>query len=250
MKKIILSTLFAISSAVVLAPRAQAQVSPEVRERVQASYLIAFGRSATDAEVAYWAKQKPASVSDLVANHRNYLSRDTATHRDTIKRAYNDALGRNPTEAEIKYWSGGNDTYMKLMQNHVSWLAGNPAEYDAVIKRSYKFALGTTPNADAIHYWKSQGTLSYVMLVACHQDWKRRNAAGKPSGKPAIASQVPALNALPVSPAIAHEARAAGVIAPGGGNVISPGGANVIAPGGGNVIAVGAGNVIAAGGLN
>ena len=242
-------SLAAVTLAAVAPARAQ---SPEMRERIQASYLIAFGRPASSGEVQYWAGQHPTSVSALVANHRNYLTRDSGTHRATIVKAYQDAMGRNPTEAEINYWFRGNDTYTQLMKNHISWLGGNPGEYEKVIRRSYNYVFHRQPNAGELRYWKSQGTLSYIMLVACHQEWQRHNGSTpKTSGGLAISSNAPALNAVQLSSSIANEARAAaGVIAAGGGNVIAAGGGNVIAAGGGNVIAAGGGNVIAAGGGN
>lgn len=247
------AALLSVLSAFALATSALAQVSADVAQRVQASYLLAFGRAANGGEVTYWARQNVHSVGDLVNLHRQYLSRDAGTHRATIARAYIDAMGRNPTEAEITYWSRGTDTYSQLMKNHVSWLGGNPAEYENVIRRSYQYALGRQPTPAEIRYWKGQGTLSYAMLVACHEDWKRRNgaAAQKTSGGLAIAANVPVLATLTVSPAIANEARAAsGLVSTNGGNVIAAGGGNVIAAGGGNVIAAGGGNVIAAGGGN
>lgn len=231
---------------------AHAQFPAATVERVQASYLIAFGRPASAGEVAYWARQNPASVGALVNDHRYYLSRDAGTHRATIVRAYVDAMGRNPTEAEINYWFRGNDTYAQLMQNHINWLRGNPAEYEKVIRRSYQFALHRQPNAAEVRYWKSQGVMSYAMLVACHEDWQRRNGGSSAhGGRVSIAANSSVLATLAVSPAVGREARAAaGVIPAGAGNVIAAGGGNVIAAGGGNVIAAGGGNVIAAGGGN
>lgn len=247
MKKLVLSFLL---SLFVAAPAALAQPA-KVAERVQASYLIAFGRRATDAEVAYWAKQNPASVESLVANHRNYLKQDANTQRAAIKRSYIDALGRNPNDGEFKHWMSGNDTYTQLMKNHVDWLARNPGEYESAIKRSYQTVLRRQPNAAEIKYWKSQGTLSYLMLVACHEDWAKRNGtAPKTSGGLSI-SGTPSITTAALSADIAKEARAAsGVVAAGGGNVVAAGSANVVAAGSANVVAAGSANMVAAGGLN
>lgn len=222
----------------------------EQTERIQASYLLAFGRPPSSGEINYWSQQGRLSVTDLVNRHRSYLRSDAATKRATIVKSYQDALGRNPTEAEIRYWSQGNNTYTELMKNHVQWLAGNPGEYEAVIKRSYHRVLNRAPSAAEVSYWKHQGTHSYAVLVGCHEQWKRQTQS-KTSGNLQLASNSSLLTTVNVSPSVAAEARsAAGVIAAGGGNVIAAGGGNVIAAGGGNVIAAGGGNVIAAGGGN
>lgn len=222
----------------------------EQTERIEASYLLAFGRAPSPAEVAYWSKQGQLSVTNLVARHRQYLQQDAATKRAAIIKSYEDALGRKPSEAEIRYWSQSNNTYTELVKNHVQWLSGNPGEYENVIRRSYQRVLNRQPSPAEINYWRHQGTLSYVVLVGCHEQWKRSNST-KTSGTLQLAPNSGLLTTVSVSPSVAAEARsAAGVIAAGGGNVIAAGGGNVIAAGGGNVIAAGGGNVIAAGGGN
>ena len=245
-------SLVSLVVATVFAPALKAQVSTPMRERIEASYIIAFGREPSSGEIAYWARQNPSSVAALVANHRNYLSRDAGTHRATIIRAYDDALGRNPTPGEIAYWFRGNDTYEQLMHNHIAWLGGNPGQYDLVIRRSYMHVFHRQPSSGELAYWKRQGVLSYVMLVACHEDWERRNGGRMRMGGALVMSpNTPGLVTVQLAPQIANEARAAaGVIPAGGGNVIAAGGGNVIAAGGGNVIAAGGGNVITAGGGN
>jgi len=251
MKKTILAATLSLL-ALAVSP-AQAQNASVAAERVQASYMIAFGRAASNDEVAYWTKQNPQSVAALVQNHRTYLSRDAGTHRATITRAYIDAMGRNPTEAEIKYWSGGNDPYATLMKNHISWLGSNPGEYDNVIKRSYQYALHRQPNAGELKYWKSQGILSYAMLVACHEDWKRRNGSNssQTSGGVSIAANSSVLQTVSLSPAIGNEARvAANIVASGAGNIVASGAGNIVASGAGNIVASGAGNIVASGAGN
>jgi hypothetical protein len=246
-----------------------ADSAAKLRERVQASYLIAFGRSATNDEVAYWTKQNPKSVADLVNGHRQYLKQDANTHRALIKRSYIDALGRDPIEGEFKHWMGGNDPYTQLMKNHVGWLAGNPAEYEAVIKRSYQFIFKRKADAGELKYWRSQGTVSYAMLVAAHDTWRKSNptAPAKTAGVSTVSANSTFLATAPVSPAIAAEARiAGGLVAAGAGNLVgndggslvgndgaslvAAGGGNLVAAGGGNLVAAGGGNLVAAGGGN
>ncbi len=148
------------------------------RERVQSSYLISFGRLATDAEVKHWVGQNPKSVAELIMKHRDYLVRDTGTHQDTIRRSYQAAFGTTPKPAEIQHWMGGNDTYTGLVKNHINWLKSNPAHYDEVIKRSYQNVLGRPAKPAEVSYWKGQGVFAYYVLAACHEDWKKRGGEG------------------------------------------------------------------------
>lgn len=229
-----------------------AQNSSAQSERIQSSYLLAFGRAPNSGELNYWLGQGQRSIADLIALHRNYLSRDAGNHRAAITRAYVDAMGRNPSTGEINYWMQGTDTYAQLMKNHMQWLAGNPAEYANVIRRSYQFVLGRQPNAGELAYWQSQGVLSYVVLVGCHEQWRQQNGSrAQTSGQPMVAARSSFLVTVPVSPAIANEARmAAGIVAAGGGNIVAAGGGNIVAAGGGNIVAAGGGNIVAAGGGN
>lgn len=239
-----------------------------VSQRIQASYLIAFGRNASGGEVTYWTQQNPRSVSDLVTGHRQFLSRDAATHRATIRRSYIDALGREPNNGEYQHWMGGNDTYTQLMKNHVSWLAGNPGEYEAVIKRSYRFVFNRQPNTAELQYWRSQGTVSYALLVATHDTWRRANpSTPKTSGTAKVAADSSFLATAVVSRTIAQEARLASgligndgstLVAAGGGNLIGNDGstlvgndgASLVGNDGASMVAAGGGNLVAAGGGN
>jgi hypothetical protein len=223
------------------------------RERIQSSYMLALGRNPSEAEINYWQGRTDANtIADFVKNHKAYIGQDAGTRRAIIIKSYNDILGRNPSQGEIDYWAKYNSTYSELTKNHVQWLAGNPGEYENVIRRSYQFYLKRQPNADEIRYWKSQGTLSYLMLVACHEDWVKRggNRAQTGSGAGLNANSV-LVNKIQISPTIAREAKSfAGVVASGGGNIVASGAGNIVAAGAGNVVAAGAGNIVAAGAGN
>lgn len=233
-------------------PAAFAQNQPLRTERIQASYMVAFGRAPTSGELTHWSKQGDLSVAKLIELHRQYLRTDRATQRTAITRSYIDALGRNPTDAEITHWSKGTDTYTQLMKNHIAWLTSSPAEYEKVIQRSYQAVFRRAATAAELTYWKRQGVMSYMMLIGSHDQWKQQNAAGssRTSGTPSISGKSATLVLVPLSAAVAAETRAATAVASGGGNVIAAGGGNVIAAGGGNVIAAGGANVVAAGGRN
>lgn len=224
-----------------------AAVIQEKTERIQASYLLAFGRKANQSEVNYWLSQPGKTVAEYLANHRQFAVSDKGTMKSLITKSYQDILGRVPTQAELNYWMSGNQLYVDLTKNHIRWLSDNPAEYENVIKRSYEKMFGRQPETAEINYWKSQGVLSYVVLLSCHEEWKRTNGqtAKKISGSSSISTNGLSLQTIPVSDKVANEVKLATGLTNGGN-----GGGNVIAAGGGNVIAAGGGNVVAAGGLN
>ena len=241
-----------------IAPLARAQtvgqaVAQIQRERIQASYLLAFGRKASDAEVGYWSKQNPKSVAQLVGLHNTYLVRDEATHRETIRRSYQDTLGVAPKPEETKHWMSGGDNYTELVKKHLGWLKQNPAEYEKVIRRSYQSVLRRAPDGAELAYWKSQGTFSHAVLAACHEDWTKRNAttARVAGGKPTPAATSRYLATMAVSPTIATEARtAANLIGNDAGSIVGNAGGNIVAAGAGNLVAAGGGNIVAAGAGN
>lgn len=252
MKKVYTGLVVALFTAIAIFPlRSTAQISQqEKKERIQASYMLAFGRAPQQGELNHWMSQIDQTIPQLLSNHRQYAAAEKSFKRALVIKSYNDALGRNPNEDEIRYWTSGNDVYVDLTNKHVQWLAANTGEYEKVIKRSYQFALNRQPDASELNYWKGQGTLSYIVLVGCHEQWKRTNGqtAKKTGGSSSLSSSA-AVQTVNLSSKIASEAKSAAGINVGG-NVISAGGGNVVSAGGLNVIAVGGGNVISVGGLN
>jgi hypothetical protein len=253
--KKIISLLF-IAAAIAAFPiqTALGQVNSSLqRQRIQASYMLVFARAPSEAEIAYWLKQGALSMSQLIANNTAYLGKDPGTKRATIIKSYNDAFGRNPSQAEISYWSAGNNSYTQMMKNNIQWLAGNPAQYENVIKTSYQYVFGRQPSAGELAYWKSQGVLSFMVLVASHTDWKARNgtAPQQVSGRPTLSASSPIFSVIRVDPSIANEARlATGLVASGAGNLVASGAGNLVASGAGNLVASGAGNLVASGAGN
>lgn len=264
MKRVIRSLL--VSVLVLVTPLAAQSAAKLKEERIQASYLLAFGRKATADEVKYWSGQKFKDVSELIKLHKDFLAKDRGTREASIRKSYVDTFGRNPDAAEIKHWAAGVDTYADLMAKHSEWLKGASAEQDAVINRSYQTALGRKPSDAERAYWRQQGVLNYLTLVACHEEWKKSNPQ-KTSGTAGFSPDCPSLATVSISSALVSEVRAASpatkvtngqmvssggqsLIAAGGQNLIAAGGQNLIAAGGQNLIAAGGQNLIAAGGQN
>lgn len=229
-----------------------ADVKAQNNERINASYLLAFGRLPNSGEMTYWNGQGQKSVQQLVDLHNNYIKQNQSTiGREVIIKSYVDALGYRPSQSEINYHAAFNRSYTAMMSNHLVYIKGQPSEYEKVIKRSYQTILKREPNAGEINYWRQQGLLSYMILVNCHQDWKNRNAAGQ-SQTTAISTSSPLLAVASVSSGVLNEVKAtySSLVSPGGGNVVASGGGNIVAAGGGNIVAAGGGNMVAAGGGN
>ncbi|WP_316787178.1 hypothetical protein [Pedobacter frigiditerrae] len=247
MKKLIISMLCLVSLTTMAL-----RVSAQNTERVQASYLLAFGRLPSSGELTYWNGQGQKSVQWLVDNHKGYIKSNQGTiGKEIIVKSYVDALGYRPSQSEINYHAAFNRTYTEMMSNHLVYVKGVPSEYEKVIKRSYQTVFGRQPNAGELSYWKSQGLFSYMILVSCHQDWKNKNSSGQ-SQKMAIATNAPFLVTATVSQSVMNETKTtfAGLVSPGGGNMVAAGGGNMVAAGGGNMVAAGGGNMVAAGGGN
>ena len=219
-------------------------------ERIQASYLLAFGRLPSSGEITYWNGQGQKTVQQLVDNHKGYIKTNQASiGREVIIKSYIDSLVYRPSQAEINYHAAFNRNYTEMMSNHLLYVKGQPTEYEKVIKRSYQTILGRQPSTNEINYWKSQGLLSYMILVNCHQEWKNKNTASKTTS---ITLNAPLLATASVSSSVLSETKAvySSLVSPGGGNVVAAGGGNIVAGGAGNIVAGGAGNIVAAGGGN
>ena len=223
--------------------------SREKLERIKAAYMLAYGREPVGGEITFYNNQRDQTIPQYLNLLADYAKREKSFKRSLISKSYIDALGRKPIDGEINYWLNGTDLYYNLVNNHVSWLKGNPAEYEKVIKRSYQAVFGRQPNSGELNFWKGQPTVSYVMLVGCHEQWKRTNGNGNAASNRISNTSNGSVTVVPLTTVVANEVKNAANIQPGG-NVISPGGGNVVAAGGDNLIAVGSAGVVAAGGLN
>ncbi len=259
MKKFILKSVVILTATFLLFSTASSQtvgdaVAKARKERIQASYLLAFGRIPSDGEIQYWqGRTDAAKLDDFINQHRKYIASNPSIQKEVIKKAYNDALGRDPQQGEYDYWSKGTDSYTMLIGKHIYWLTSNPTEYELVIKRSYQKALGKTPNADEIKYWKSQPVYAYDVLLVLHEDWKKRTGGnGQSTAGTTLNSSSSYLQTVAVSAEILKEVKLSfnGLVTGGGGSMVAAGGGNMVAAGGGNLVAAGGGNMVAAGGGN
>jgi len=231
-------------AAITLAPATAPAQPAEQTERIAASFMLALGRAPSAGETESWAKQGPLSVADLIARLRTQLATDPAAKQAMVVKAGEDAFGRTPSGDEIARWSEGAHTYTELVQAQLAWLAGRPADYAQVLQRAYQFFLRRDPYPTEVSYWKSRPTLSYALLVACLENWARRNQPGlmETSGDATVSVNSGFLTTVRLSPAIAAEVRAAigfpAAPAPGH-NLIAAGAKGIVSAGGIHFVAAG-----------
>ena len=241
-KTFIMFTAFFIAASFNLS----AQTIEEKKDRVIASYLIAFGVLPEQGEIDYWINTSYASqpLSALLGEHKKNITNNQTLQDRAIRNSYQDALGRVPAQSEIETWRPSKLTYSELIDRHVKFLKEYPAEFEKMINLTYKKEFKRDAQKQEIANWKSWGARTYVSIIQEHQKNKRAGmfAENKPSTKLISSKESGVQQSVP--PKLAEEIKQAmaGVISTGGGNVISTGGGNVISTGGGNVISTGGGN--------
>jgi hypothetical protein len=235
----------------------------EKNQRIQTSYLLAFGQLPSSGEVNHWSKQSQSNnLKELMDQHKAYI-RGGGYRTEAIKNSYKDAFGRNPSDAEVKWWAQYNQNYTELMKAHLKFARDNSSAYDDVIKRAFKYVRGTEPDAEELAAWKRKGVKSYVMLVGMLQYAKSKSGTKKLLfWEDLIGAASYAISYVKINFNILKEAQS--LIGPDGGSLIGNDAGSIVAAGagnirpdasivgnaGGNIVAAGAGNIVAAGGLN
>lgn len=223
-------------------------------ERVAASFVLALGRAPSPAELQTGAGQDQATVSELVARHRQQLQDDAALRRATLEKAFKDTYGRAPTNEEIGTWSQQRGTYSELMNRLIAALAEDPTEYEKMLDRVYRLVARRAVYPEEIDYWKKHGTIPYAMLVGAVEDWARRNQPGLmvTAGTPTVSINSNHLTTVRLSRAIAEEARAAAGLPSLRGHYVEADylgstGRNIVAPGAETIVSSGKIHFVAAG---
>lgn len=201
--------------------------------RTHLAQLLAFGRAAPT------AASSPDSLGTQLDRHRAALATDPVARERTARAAWRDAFGREPSAAELSTDAALPLTYTERVQRHLERLHAAPTEYREVIQRAYRLVVHRDAYAEESEYWRPHGTLTFVVLVACVEDWARRNRPGLmvTAGVPAVSARSRFVTILPLSPALANEARTAlaldrpapvpRIVTPGALNVASTGGMHV-----------------------
>lgn len=205
----------------------------------------------TAEEQARAVQEDSLTVADTIARLRQQIESDDAVRADVLARAARDALGRLPTDDEIAAWSGEprGATYAERMERRLAWLAERPAEYERVIQRAYRVVVRRDAYPEEIEYWRARGTLSFVLLVGCVEDWARRNQPGLmvTAGRPTVSLNSEFLTTLRLEPRIAFEARAAAGLREDNLRLAVAAGHNLIAAGAEPVVTRGRIHLVAAG---
>lgn len=210
-----------------------------VSERAALAGLLTFGRPVPT----------PTGSAGPLAAQLAQLRTELAGNREARERAagaaWRDAFGREPTAAE---WSVEIATppfsYIERMQRHLTRLRAAPLEYREVIRRAYRLVVHRDAYAEEFEYWHPHGVLSFVVLVACIEDWARRNQPGLmvTAGRPTVPARSRFVTIVPVTPALATEVRAAfptGEATADASRVLALGADRVATPGGMHVALVG-----------
>lgn len=233
--ELVLSLLLGLCSS-----SGHAQTSP-----AQAADLLIFGGLTVPRAPS--ANAAGESFADAIAARRALLLAQPDLLRQVAARAAADAFGASagatvaPAEAPLA------DSYVDRMQLHLAALRADPARYQTVIQRAYRFVINRDAYPEEIAYWRDQpDTLTYVLLVACIEDWARRNQPGLmvTAGQPTINVNCEFLRTARLYPTDVAAVREACGLPPDDSTtdhrVIAVGAAHLASSGGIHFIAVGA----------
>lgn len=171
-------------------------------ERTSLGHVIAFGRPAAIAAAS------PDSLATQLERHRAELQHHATARERNARAAWFDAFGRAPSTAELQAEAALPLIYTERMERHLARLRAEPAEYRAVLHRAYRLVVHREAYAEEFDYWRPHGVHSFVVLVACIEDWARRNRPGLmvTAGIPSVPARSRLVTIIPVTPALAAEA--------------------------------------------
>lgn len=225
------------------------------KERIIASYMIAFGQVPQQGEIDYWMTDPLSNqtLKVLVEKHRQNMKGNKQLKYNAINNSYLNAMGRYPEPREVKYWETGNEIYAELFAKHTKYLYDYTDDWKKTIGVSYMREFNRSPKAAEVDYWVNQRVVrTYVDLVYNHRINKQKDPslAKNTSNTQNVSQLKPSTNMTNELQQLNLNLNGGNVISTGGLNVISTGGLNVISTGGLNVISTGGLNVISTGGGN
>lgn len=201
-----LRILSVLALSLLLGAARPATSATRTAERALAARLLAFGRN--DAATAS-AAPAPDTVAAWRENYRGELRRNAALREHVARAAWLDAFGRAPGDAELRAEAALPLTYAERLSHHLVHLGADAGEYREVIRRAYALVVRREPYAEEFEYWRPRGALTFVALLACLEDWARRNQPGLTvtSGTPTVPTRSRRVTIVPLSPEIAAEVR-------------------------------------------
>lgn len=172
-------------------------------ERSALAQLLACGRPGVNAPTSH------GSLAAQLEQHRTALQNDSAARERTARAAWLDAFGRAPSTDELRAEAALPLTYTERLQRHLAHLRTTPDEYREVMQRAYRLVVHRDAYAEEFDYWRPHGVRTFVVLVACIEDWARRNRPGLmvTAGNPAVPAHSRFVHLARVTPALAAEAR-------------------------------------------
>lgn len=145
---------------------------------IKRSYRDAFGREATDQEVASWkARRDWSTYADLIKKHRSTITSDEKVREDLLNRSYFAVYWRGPVEAgqvkEKSYWLGlikqSGLTYLEVVGQHQKFLKQDKGMRDALIHNAFRTSLGRDASDAEYKLWTDQilkgNVFSYQQLI-------------------------------------------------------------------------------------
>jgi hypothetical protein len=243
-----LPLLFALflSSIAVCALRAEEGAGTE---RAKAAFLLCHGRLPNAQELSHVAGLGVKDTRALLAEMERSIASTSELKKAVHAAATLDALGVSAGSSHEAAGTGEGVAYFRMVARLISEAALSAADYEAVIHRAYRRALARDAYPGELKYWARQPRFSYAMLVACIDNWARRNAPGlmETEGAPTVSLNSEYLQCVRVTPELADELRrATGVssldaahAAATGKLVVAPGAAGVTSAGPVPIVAVG-----------
>jgi hypothetical protein len=173
-------------------------------ERTTLAHLLTFGRPPATAITS------ADTLAAQLERHRAELQSNDDARARTAHAAWFDAFGRPPTADELHAEAALPLTYPERLQRHLERLRNAPDENRAVIHRAYRLVVHRDAYAEEFDYWRPHGVRSFVVLVACIEDWARRNRPGLmvTAGNPAVSARSRFVTIVRITPELAAEARA------------------------------------------
>lgn len=239
MPRCVFAPLLAGLLLALVAPSARAA---DATDRTTAAHLLALGTPPAAATARPAADEPP--LATLLQAHRDQLRRDDDARAAVVRRAWADMHGRPPTEGESASLPREPVLHVELIERLRLAVAAAPADYPAIIHRAYRTVLQRDAYPEELAYWQPRGTLPFLVLVGCVEDWALRNQPGLMSttGTPTIGVRSQHLLAWRLPPALAAEVRAALpeiFAAPAAGpRLLAPGAAAVATRGGMHLLPV------------
>ena len=142
------------------------------RDMITRSYLEAFRRTPSDAEVATWnnfLRDRGYTYWEVVIHHRKYVLANPKTSPQDIDTAYKTAFGREARPAEVAHWQS--QVLMnadQLVALHRDFIKGDENVRRDIVRRAYKDALKTSPSQNHMDYYEPllrQNAYTYAELV-------------------------------------------------------------------------------------